>query len=145
MSNLSTIHLKSSSQYFLSRVLEINNRLNIHLVIHLPLVSPHLQHVVAFGRLVNFGMELLFGSGVAVGAVVAALAVGGFSPLVAVFHVGTRRRSILERLGTSPAIFVVVILRASVALPTQTRRTTALIRLVVGQHKRRALPLGVFG
>ena len=90
-------------------------------------------------------MELLFGPGVTIGAMIAAFAVGRFSPLVAVFDVGTRRRSVLEGLRTAAPVFVVVVLRASVTLTTQTRRTTALIRLVIGQHERRALPFGILG
>ena len=90
-------------------------------------------------------MELLFRSGVAVGALVAAVAVGRFAPLVAVFDVGARRRPVLERLGTPAAVLVVVVLRAGVALTTKTRRTATLIRLVIGQNERRALPFRVFG
>ena len=104
----------------------------------------HLQHIVAFRRLVNLRVELLFGSGVAVGALVAAVAIGRFPPLVAVFDVGAGRGPVLERLGTPAAVLVVVVLRAGVALATKTRRTAALIRLVIGQHERGALPFGIF-
>lgn len=90
-------------------------------------------------------MELLLRPRVAVSALVTVLAVGGFSPLVAVFHVGARRRPIFERLRTPSSIFVVVVLRASVSLAAEPRRATALIRLVVGQHERRTLPFGIFG
>ena len=105
----------------------------------------YLQHIIAFGRLVNLRVKLLFRSGVAVGALVAAVAVGRFAPLVAVFDVGAGRRPVLERLGTPAAVLVVVVLRAGVALTTKTRRTATLIRLVIGQNERRALPFRVFG
>jgi len=90
-------------------------------------------------------MELLLGSSVAVTALIAAFAVGGFAPLVAVFDVGTRGGPVLEGLRTPAPVFVVVVLRASVSLAAKTRRTAALIRLVIGQHERRALPLRIFG
>ena len=77
-------------------------------------------------------MELLLRSRMAIGAVVAALAIGWLPPLVAVLHVGTWRGAIFERLWTATAIFVVVVLWTGVSLTTQSWRTTTLIRLVIG-------------
>ena len=118
------------------------------MIIRLPLVSglhtTYLEHVVAFGRFINLRMELLFGPSVAVSALVSVFAVGGFSPLVAVFNVGARRRPVFEGLRTPSAVFVVVVLRASVSLAAEPRRTTALVRLVVRQHESRALPFRIF-
>lgn len=79
-------------------------------------------------------MELLLSAGVAVGAVVAVVAVGGVPPLVALLHIGAGRRAVLVALGRPPLVSAVVVLGAGVALPAQSRGPLARLRLVVGQH-----------
>ena len=75
--------------------------------------------VVALGRLVDLGVELLLGAGVAVLAAVPAITVHGVPPLVRRLHRGARRAPVLELLGTPPPVFVVMELWARVPLPAQ--------------------------
>ena len=73
--------------------------------------------VVTLGRLVDLGVELLLGAGVAVLAAVPAITVHGVPPLVRRLDRGTRSRSVLVLLGASSSILVVVELGAGVSLP----------------------------
>ena len=72
--------------------------------------------VIAFGGLVDLGVELLLGPGVAVLAVVPLVAVGRVPPLVRCLDCRTRSAPVLELLGTPPPVLVVVKLRTRVAL-----------------------------
>ena len=72
--------------------------------------------VVTLGRLVDLGVELLLGPGVAVLAVVPLVAVGRVPPLVRCLDCRTRSAPVLELLGTPPPVLVVVKLRTRVAL-----------------------------
>ena len=75
--------------------------------------------VVTLGRLVDLGVELLLGAGVAVLAAVPAITVHGVPPLVRRLHRGARRAPVLELLGTPPPVLIVVELGARVPLPAQ--------------------------
>lgn len=52
-----------------------------------------LLHVVAFGRFVNLGMELLFRPCVTIRARISLFAVARLAPFLAVFHIRAWRRS----------------------------------------------------
>lgn len=90
-----------------------------------------LLYVITFGWLVNFGMKLLFSSCMTVLAVITSLAVVRLSPLFAVLDVRTRSRAVLEFAWASTLILAIVILRASVSLTAETRRSFARLRLVI--------------
>ena len=73
--------------------------------------------VIAFGGLVDLGVELLLRPGVTVLAGVPRVAIDRVPPLVRRLDRGTRSRSVLVLLGASSSILVVVELGAGVSLP----------------------------
>ena len=99
--------------------------------------------VITLGRLVDLGVELLLGPGVAVLTRVAHLAVDGVAPLVRRLYRGAGGGPVLVLPGAPPPVLVVVILRAGVALSTQTGRLLARFGFVVCQDVGRVQPLGV--
>ena len=69
---------------------------------------PRLLDVIAFGRLVDLRVKLLFRTGVTVGTAVLGLAVCRVAPLVALFHVRTGSGPVFVFLGRPAPVFVVV-------------------------------------
>jgi hypothetical protein len=108
-----------------------------------PRTIARLLHIVALGRLVNLRMKLLFGARMTVLTILARLTVVGFAPLLAVLHIRTRRRTVLELARTASLVFAVVVLRTRIALSAETRRSFARFGFVVGQHIVGVLPLGI--
>ena len=99
--------------------------------------------VIALCALVDLGVELLLSPGVAILARVPHVAVDGITPLVRCLDSRTGSGSILELPGASPPVLVVVILRTSVALSTESWGLLARLSFVVCQNIRCIQPLGV--
>ena len=100
-------------------------------------------YVIALGALVDLGVELLLSPGVAILARVPHVAVDRITPLVCCLDSRTGCGPILELPGASPPVLVVVILRTSVALSTESWGLLARLSFVVGQNISRIQPLGV--
>lgn len=103
-----------------------------------------LLYIIAFGWFVDFWMKLLFGTCVTILTIITGLTIGWFAPFFAVLDIRTRCRPIFEFPRTPSFVFAIVILRTSIALPAQTRRTLARLSFVIGQHIIGVLPLWVF-
>ena len=88
-------------------------------------------------------MKLLLRPRVAIFTQISILAHGRLKPIVALLHIGTRRRPILEYARISALVSRVVILRTREALTTKTRWPLALLRLVVDKYIVGLIPLGV--
>lgn len=89
------------------------------------------DHVITLGGLVDLRVKLLLGARVTVFTRVAVLAHGRLQPVIALLHIGTRRRPVLEHAGVATLVSHVVVLRTRKTLATEARRPLALLRFVV--------------
>ena len=88
-------------------------------------------------------MKLLLGAGMTIFTQISILAHSGLEPVVAVLHIGTRRRAVLEQTRIASLIARVMILRTGESLAAEARRPSTLLRLVIGQNIVGDVPLGV--
>ena len=99
--------------------------------------------VITLGALVDLGVELLLGPGVAILARVPHVAVDGIAPLIRCLDSRTGCGPILELPGAPSPVLVIVILRTGVALSTESWGLLARLSFVVGQNISCVQPLGV--
>ena len=89
-------------------------------------------------------MKLLLRSRMTIFTKISVFTHSRLEPVVALLHIGARRRPVLEQARVPALVARIVKLRTRKALAAEARRPPTLLRLVVGQDIAGFVPFGVF-